>query len=169
MGNTESFFVKWSPRLLSVLRVVAAFLLMQHGAQKLFGVPAAPPPPQQQQVVQQTGQQNTGQQQAAQQPRRTPPLMLVAGVLEFFGGLLLLVGLFTRPVAFILSGLLAVAYFMSHAPQGFWPVLNRGELAALYSFVFIYFAVAGGGAWSIDRLWPRNKSSRQPVVPERAT
>lgn len=152
MSNADSFFVRWAPRLLSVLRVVAAFLLMQHGAQKLFGVPPAPPPPRQQRAVQQTGQQAAQQQQAPQQ-RRTPPLMMVAGVLEFFGGLLFLVGLFTRPVAFILSGLLAVAYFMSHAPQGFWPILNRGELAALYSFVFLYFAVAGGGAWSADRLW----------------
>jgi putative oxidoreductase len=160
MANAESFFTTWSPRLLSVLRIVAAFLLMQHGAQKLFGVPAAPPPPQQQQAAQQTGQQPAQQQQAAQQPRRTPPLMLVAGVLEFFGGLLFLVGLFTRPVAFLLSGELAVAYFMAHAPQGFWPILNRGELAALYSFVFLYFAAAGGGPWSIDRLWRRSESRR---------
>ena len=152
MPNSASFFVNWSPRLLSVLRIVAAFLLMQHGSQKLFGVPAAPPPPPQQQ----TAQQSAPPQQAAQQPRRTPPLILVSAVLEFFGGLLFLVGLFTRPVAFLLSGELAVAYFMAHAPQGFWPILNKGELAALYSFVFLYFAVAGGGAWSIDRLWRRD-------------
>jgi putative oxidoreductase len=161
MANSISFYSKWSPRLLSVLRIVAALLLMQHGAQKLFGVPAAPPPPPQQQVVQQTGQQQAQQQpqqqQAEQQPRRTPPLMLVAGVLEFFGGLLCLVGLFTRPVAFILSGMLAVAYFMVHAPQGFWPVLNKGELAALYSFVFLFLAAAGGGSWSLDNLWRRNE------------
>ncbi len=150
MANLDSFSVRWAPRLLSVLRIVAAFLLMQHGAQKLFGVPAAPPPPQQQQVVQQTGQQ-----QAPQQPRRTPPLMIVAGVLEFFGGLVLLLGLFTRPVAFILAGQMAVAYFMAHAPQGFWPLQNRGELAALYCFVFLYLAAAGGGPWSLDRLWRR--------------
>ena len=156
MSDQNSFYSQWTPRLLSVLRIVAALLLMQHGAQKLFGVPAAPPPPPQQQVV----QQNAPQQQAAQQPPRTPPLMLVAGTLELFGGLLLLFGLFTRPVAFILSGLLAVAYFMAHAPQGFWPVLNKGELAALYSFVFLYLAVAGGGPWSIDHLWRRGAGAR---------
>lgn len=86
-----------------------------------------------------------------------PPLPLVAGILEFFGGLLLLLGLFTRPVAFILAGEMAVAYFMVHAPQGFWPVNNRGELPVLYCFVFLYFAAAGGGPWSLDRLWQRNR------------
>jgi putative oxidoreductase len=129
MANLDSFNATWAPRMLSVLRIVAAFLMMQHGAQKLFGFPAGA------------------------QPVQTPPLLSMmgfVGVLEFFGGLLLLVGLFTRPVAFILSGLLAAAYFMAHAPQGFWPVLNKGELAALYSFVFLYLAVAGGGSWSVD-------------------
>ena len=105
---------------------------MAHGAQKLFGFPT---------------------------PMQTAPALLspigVSGVLECFGGLCLLVGLFTRPVAFILSGLMAVAYFMAHAPQGFWPLLNRGELAALYSVVFLYLAVAGGGSWSADQLWRR--------------
>jgi putative oxidoreductase len=131
MANLSSFYAAWTPRLLSVLRIVAALLFMQHGAQKLFGFPAAQP------------------------GGATPPLlslMGLAGVLEFFGGLLLLVGLFTRPVAFILAGQMAVAYFMAHAPQGFWPVLNRGELAALYCFVFLYFSAAGGGAWSLDHL-----------------
>jgi putative oxidoreductase len=134
-----SFFSTWSPRLLSVLRIVTALLIMQHGAQKLFGFPAGPT------------------------PSPTPPLLSMmgfVGILEFVGGLLLLVGLFTRPVAFILSGLLAVAYFMAHAPQGFWPVLNRGELAALYSFVFLYLAVAGGGVWSIDYCWRRGTSGQ---------
>lgn len=160
MPNADSFFVKWSPRVLSVLRIVAAFLLIQHGAQKLFGVPAATPP--QQQAAQQNtpSQQNAQPQQMAQQPRRMPPLILVSAVLEFFGGLLFLTGLFTRPVAFLLSGELAVAYFMVHAPQGFWPLLNKGELAAMYSFLFLYFAVAGGGAWSIDCLWRRDAPAR---------
>jgi putative oxidoreductase len=81
-------------------------------------------------------------------------------MLEFFGGLLLLIGLFSRPVAFLLSGQMAVAYFMAHAPQGFWPLLNRGELAALYSFVFLYLAVAGGGSWSVDHLWRRDDTPR---------
>ena len=76
--------------------------------------------------------------------------MGVAGVLEFFGGLLILAGLFTRPVAFILSGQMAVAYFMAHAKQGFLPIMNRGELAVIYCFVFLYLSVAGGGSWSVD-------------------
>jgi putative oxidoreductase len=80
------------------------------------------------------------------------PLMLVAGTLEFFGGLLVLFGLSTRPVAFVLSGLMAVAYFMSHAERGLFPLENGGELAALYSFVFLFLAVAGGGAWSLEGL-----------------
>jgi putative oxidoreductase len=75
----------------------------------------------------------------------------VAGILELIGGVLIIIGLFTRPVAFILSGMCAVAYFYAHAPQGFFPILNRGELAALYSFVFLYLAAAGGGAWSVDK------------------
>jgi putative oxidoreductase len=79
-----------------------------------------------------------------------------AGVIELIGGVLLILGLFTRPVAFIASGMCAVAYFYAHAPQGFFPILNRGELAALYSFVFLYLAVAGGGAWSLDKLWSKD-------------
>ena len=93
--------------------------------------------------------------------------MWIGGVLEFFGGLLLLLGLFTRPIAFLLSGTMAVAYFQMHAltgyqkfglAGGFWPIRNQGELAALYCFVFLLFAVAGGGAWSIDRLLGRDRS-----------
>jgi putative oxidoreductase len=132
-ANLDSFNVRWTPRVLSVLRIITAFLLIAHGAQKLFGFLAPP--------------QTAGQ--------SLPPLMLVAGVLEFFGGLLLLLGLFTRPVAFILSGFMAVAYFMAHAPGGFWPLQNKGELAVLYCFVFLFLAVAGGGEWSVDRLWRR--------------
>jgi putative oxidoreductase len=140
MAKLDSFQTKWAPRLLSVLRIVAAFLLMQHGLQKVFGVLVPPPP------------------SGAPQSHGTFTffsLIGVAGILEFFGGLFVLLGLFTRTAAFILSGLLAVAYFMSHAPGGFWPILNRGELAALYSFVFLYLAVAGGGEWSLDRLLRR--------------
>ena len=117
----------WSGRLLSVLRIVAAFLFMAHGTQKLFGWPAT-------------------------EPRQTVELMslfALAGVLETFGGLLLLVGLFTRPVAFLLAGEMAVAYFMAHAPHGFWPLLNRGEAPVLYCFLFLYLAAAGGGPWSL--------------------
>lgn len=121
----------WTPRLLSVLRIAAAFLFVEHGMQKWLAFPV---------------------------PRSTPTILWslsgVAGVLELVGGLLLLVGLFTRPVAFLLSGLMAFAYFIAHAPRGFWPIVNGGELAALYCFVFLYLAAAGGGSWSVDR-WVR--------------
>jgi putative oxidoreductase len=115
---------------LSVLRIVAAFLFMLHGTQKLFAFPVSEP----------------------RDPAALFSLMGLAGVLEVFGGLLLLLGLFTRPVAFVLAGEMAVAYFKSHFPEGFWPNLNRGELAALYCFLFLYLAAAGGGTWSLDQL-----------------
>ena len=136
MADLDSFLSRWSPRILSVMRIVVALLFVQHGAQKLFGFLAPP-------------------------GAAIPPLlslMGVAGILEFFGGLLVALGLFTRPAAFILSGLMAVAYFMAHAPKGFWPLQNRGELAMIWSFVFLYLATAGGGAWSLDRFWRRNGS-----------
>ena len=137
MVYLNSFSSRWSSHILSVLRIVAAFLFMQHGAQKLFGFLS---------------------------PQHTvlPPLFSLlglAGVLEFFGGLFLLLGLFTHPVAFILSGEMAVAYFMVHAPKGFWPLRNGGDLAAIFCFVFLYLAIAGGGTWSVDRLWRRDNSS----------
>jgi putative oxidoreductase len=139
MSSLESIARSWEPRLLSVLRIVAGFLYIAHGTQKLFGFPA---------------------------PGRAPTelfsLMGFSGMLEFVGGLLLIIGLFTRPVAFILSGQMAVAYFMAHAGQGFWPLLNRGELAALYCFVFLYLAAAGGGVWSLDS-WLRRGSPHRPV------
>lgn len=138
MPDLNSFYTKWTPRLLSVLRIVTGFLFLWHGTQKLFGFPPS--------------------QQAAS--GALPPMMLVAGGLEFFGGLLILFGLFTRPVAFILSGQMAVAYFMSHAPQAFLPLQNRGELAALYCFLFLFLAVAGAGPWSLDNLWQRGTASR---------
>ena len=135
MADLNSFYASWTPRLLSVLRIITAFLFIAHGAQKLFGFLAPPGAP-------------------------TPPLFSqvgIGGILEFFGGLLLLVGLFTRPVAFILSGMMAVAYFQMHAPGGFWPLQNKGELAVLYCFVFLFFSVAGGGEWSLDRLLRRRR------------
>ena len=134
MAAVNSSSSPWSPYLLSILRIVAALLFMEHGTQKLFGIPPA-------------AQASAGS---------LLSMAGVAGILEVVGGLLLLVGLFTRPVAFILSGEMAVAYFMVHAPQGFWPILNRGELAALYSFVFLYLAAAGGGLWSLDHLRQRS-------------
>jgi len=128
----QAFFTAWQPRVLSILRIVTAFMFMQHGAQKIFSFPAA-----------------------ARSEFDLFSLIGVAGVLELFGGALLLIGLLTRPVAFVLSGLMAVAYFMVHAPQDFWPLNNGGELAALFSFVFLYIWVAGGGSWSVDNLLKR--------------
>jgi putative oxidoreductase len=120
----------WSPYLLSTLRIVAAFLFMQFGSGKLFALPAA--------IMPGGGTAPLGS------------LAWVAGFLELFGGLFLLIGLFTRPVAFLLSGEMAVAYFIGHAPQGFWPVLNEGHPAVLFCFLFLYFSAAGGGPWSLD-------------------
>ncbi len=127
--SLSSFLNTVAPYLLSLMRIIVAFLFMQHGGQKLFDFPAAMP-----------------------QPVELLSLIGIAGILEFFGGLLLLFGLFTRPVAFLLSGQMAFAYFMAHAPKGFWPTVNQGELAVLYCFIFLYLAAAGGGAYSLDRL-----------------
>lgn len=132
MAQIDSRWRGWTPHLLSILRIITAFLFMPHGAQKLFGWFGG-------RVFQ------------------FPTQAWIGGVLEFFGGLLLLLGLFTRPVAFILSGMMAVAYFQAHAPDGFWPVLNRGELAVLYCFVFLYLSAAGGGPWSLDSILRRGK------------
>ncbi|HEX3494407.1 MAG TPA: DoxX family protein [Methylocella sp.] len=124
----------WQPRLLSLLRIVTALLMLQHGTAKLFGFPHV----------------------AMFDSMQLLSLVGVAGVLEFVGGILLLLGIFTRPVAFILSGEMAFAYFLAHAQKSFFPILNQGELAVLYCFVLLYLAVAGGGAWSFvrDRLTP---------------
>jgi putative oxidoreductase len=122
----------WEAIALSLLRIVAGFTFSLHGFQKLFGMFGG-----------------MGGKGAA---AVFPSLPWVAGCLEAFGGLLILFGLFTRPVAFILSGQMAVAYFMAHAPKGFWPILNRGELSVLYCFIFLYFALAGGGSLSLDRF-----------------
>jgi len=119
----------WRSRLLSIMRIVTGFLLMQHGGQKIFGYPA---------------------------PQRSEfdlfSLTGVAGSLELIGGFLIVIGLFTRPTSFLLSGLMAFAYFIAHAPKGFWPILNGGELAALYCFVFLYLAAAGAGVWSVEHV-----------------
>jgi putative oxidoreductase len=118
----------WSGRALSVLRIIAALLFLQHGLAKHFGFPHV----------------------ASFDKLQVFSLLGLAGAIEIVGSVLLLVGLFTRPVAFIMSGEMAVAYFMSHAPRGFFPILNGGELAVLFCFVFLFFAIAGGGAWSLD-------------------
>ena len=127
----------WRLRALAVLRIVTGYLLIPHGTAKLFGAPH----------------------QAMFDGLQLLSLMGLAGVLEAFGGLLFLIGLFTRPVAFILCGFMAAAYFMGHASQGhvLLPLLNRGELAVLYCFVFLYFVFAGAGAWSVDALRQRSR------------
>ena len=118
----------WAPRVLSLLLIVAALLFMEHGLMKRFHFP--------------------GPQPGAPDP--LPTMLVVAAWLEIVGGGLIALGLFTRPVAFILSGQMAVAYFLAHAPQGFYPALNMGEPAVLYCFLFLYLVFAGPGEWSVD-------------------
>jgi len=127
---------RFAPALLSALRMVAAFMFVSHGTMKLFAFPAAAMP---------------GGGTVA--PGSLPG---VAGLLELIGGTLLLLGLFTRPIAFLLSGEMAVAYFKAHAPGGFWPVINHGEVAVLYCFIYLYLAAAGGGSIGLDALRTRS-------------
>jgi len=127
MVQEGTFRSIWGPRLLSILRIVTGLLFLLHGSQKLFGFPIATP-----------------------QPIPAFSLPWFAGIIEFFGGVLVAIGLLTRPVAFLLSGEMATAYFMAHAPSSFFPLVNHGELAVFYCFVFLYFAVEGGGVWSVD-------------------
>ena len=121
--------------LYSLLRIMAGFLFFQHGLPKLFG----------------------GFGRAA--PVELTSQLGLAGVIEVFGGAAIMIGLFTSPVAFVAAGEMAVAYFQAHAPRGFWPIANGGELAALYCFVFLYFAAMGSGRWSVDAL--RRRSGRR--------
>lgn len=125
------FLDRFSGPLLSILRIVSALLFMAHGTAKLLGFPAT---------------------EMFAQPPEPMTLMWFAGVLEFGGGALLALGLFTRPVAFVLSGMMAVAYWMAHAPQAFYPIQNQGELAIMFCFTFLYIAAAGGGPWGVDSL-----------------
>ena len=128
MPPMEKLLGPYRPYVYALLRIVAGLAFAQHGAQKLFGV---------------LGSQGT------------PPLMSqfgIAGIIEFVGGILIAIGLFTSPVAFLCSGEMAVAYFQAHAPRGFWPIMNGGELAVLYCFIFLYFAAAGSGKLSIDSV-----------------
>jgi len=128
VANLTTLRNDWEPRVLSIVRIIVGLLFMEHGLGKLFGFPPVPTQP------------------------ALFQFLWFAGVIETIGGLLVAIGLFTRPAAFIVSGEMAVGYFMSHAPRGFFPLLNGGDAAILYSFIFFYFFVAGGGAWSLDRL-----------------
>jgi putative oxidoreductase len=135
-------WISWAPNLLSILRIVTAAMFMLYGTTKLFAIPAAVMP-----------------------GGGTAPITSLAGVagaLELVGGAFLLLGLFTRPVAFLLSGEMAVAYFMGHAPQGFWPVLNGGAPAVFYCFLWLYLSAAGPGPWSVDALRRRNAGAVSP-------
>ena len=126
--NLKSIFDQWTPRLLSILRIMGGLLFMEHGTVKLFNFPPM-----------------GGAVEIFS-------LMGVAGIIELAGGAFITLGLFTRMAAFIMSGEMAFAYFMVHAPQGFFPIMNQGELAVLYCFLFLYLATAGGGPWSLDRF-----------------
>ena len=145
MPDFATLRLTWEPRMFSILRIVVGLLFMEHGLAKVLGFPL--------------------------QPNHTPYALFslnpgFQGLLELLGGLLLALGLFTRTVAFILAGDMAVAYFMAHAPRGFFPLLNGGELAIVYCFVFLYLWVAGGGEWSLDRL--RAPASASALSPSRA-
>jgi len=130
---------EWAPYLLSILRIVVAFLYFQVGSAKWFAFPAA--------IMPGGGTAPVGS------------LVWFAGVIEVVGGTLFVLGLFTRPVAFILSGEMAFAYFIGHAPNGFWPVLNQGSPAIFYCFTFLYFSAAGPGPWSLDALLARRRAT----------
>src|SRR4030095_7251754 len=131
--DLEAIGTAWAPRLLSVLRIMSGLMLLAHGTAKILKFPVV----------------------ASMAKIDLSSMGGIAGFFELIGGALLLVGLFTRPVAFILSGMAAVAYFYAHAPRGFYPILNGGELAALYCFVLLYLAAAGGAPRSLDTLRSR--------------
>ena len=135
----------WAPgTALSLLRMVTGAMFMQHGVQKLFGLLLDPSRPW----------------------SGAPPMLSqfwFAGVLETFGGLLIVLGLFTRPVAFLLSGEMAVAYFQAHAPRAFWPIMNRGEVVVLFSFIYLYLFAAGPGPFSLNALLSRSGRRRRTI------
>ncbi|MFI5220122.1 MAG: DoxX family protein [Bacteroidia bacterium] len=133
--SNQNIFTKWNacaPYFKSMLRMIAAIMFMMSGTMKLFAFPIGMPP-----------DGSTAQFMTQ---------VWIGGFLEFAGGGLILIGLFTRPVAFILAGQMAVAYFQFHYPQGFWPIVNGGSTAVLYCFIWLYFSAAGAGVWSIDSL-----------------
>jgi putative oxidoreductase len=129
MALIDSISTTWSPRVLSIFRIIVGLLFLEHGTSKYLSLPLSP---------------TTGV--------NVLSLSGINGIIELIGGVLIVLGLFTRPVAFILSGDMAIAYFIAHAPRGFFPLVNGGELAIVYCFAFLYLAAAGGGEWSIDRL-----------------
>jgi len=129
--STNELQTVWAPRVLSILRIVAALLFFEHGTTKLLGFPPSEHSPE------------------------VLSLSWIAGAMELVGGAFLILGLFTRPVAFILAGEMAFAYWMAHAPQSPFPVVNGGDSAILFCFVFLYLAFAGGGPWSLDALLGR--------------
>jgi len=128
---------RWQPQLLALLRIVTALLFLEHATQKFFAFPVPFP-----------------------MPGPLPPLEVAAGVIEFAAGVLVTIGLFTRIIAFLAAGEMAVGYFMFHFPHGFWPAANMGEAAILYCFIFLYIAAAGPGAWAVDDLRTRNAPIR---------
>lgn len=128
---------RWQPQLLALLRIMTGLLFLEHATQKFFAFPVPFP-----------------------MPGKLPPIEVAAGAIELLAGVLVTIGLFTRPIAFLAAGEMAVGYFMFHAPKGFWPAVNMGEAAILYCFIFLYIAAAGPGAWSIDRLRTRNAPIR---------
>lgn len=131
MTGIDTLAATWAPRALSVLRIIAGLLFLEHGLQKLAGFPAPLPLP-------------------AGETIKAFQLLWFAGIIEVVGGILVTIGLFTRPAAFIMSGEMAIGYFMVHARMGFYPALNHGEPAILYCFIFLYLAAAGAGTWSVD-------------------
>jgi putative oxidoreductase len=131
----ERFLGKYAPYAYALLRIVAGLMFTMHGTQKLFGIP---------------GGKMAG----------LPTIALTAGVIELVCGLMILLGLFASIAAFIASGMMAVAYFMAHQPGGFWPIINKGELAVLYCFIFLYIAARGSGPWSLDSVVGRGRLAR---------
>ena len=138
MTHLDTSLDRWRPEALAALRIMVALLFLSHGLSKLFGYPPTPMP-----------------------MPEIWSLGWIAGVLELVGGLFFLVGLGTRFVAFILSGLMAAAYFIAHAPQGFHPIVNEGELAVVYCFVFFFFIFSGAGAWALDNIRSQHVDRRE--------